>query len=71
MVAGEAVPELTASYSGFVNGDSPASLTTLPVLSTTATSASPPGSFTILVSGAGSPDYTITLVGGKLTVSPA
>ena len=39
-VYGAALPTLTASYSGFVNGDTPASLTTQPTLSTTATAAS-------------------------------
>ena len=34
-VYGAALPTLTASYSGLVNGDTPASLTTLPTLSTT------------------------------------
>ena len=34
---GAALPTLTASYAGFVNGDNVGSLTTAPVLSTTAT----------------------------------
>jgi probable HAF family extracellular repeat protein len=70
MVSGQPVPALTASYSGFVNGDSPASLTTQPVLTTTATSGSPPGTYPITVSGAQDPDYTITYVNGVLTVTP-
>ncbi len=40
MVYGAALPTLTASYSGFVNGDTVASLTTQPTLSTTATASS-------------------------------
>jgi trimeric autotransporter adhesin len=71
MAAGQAVPALTASYNGFVNGDSVASLTTPPVLSTTATSASPPGVYSITASGATSPNYTITFVPGSLTVTPS
>ena len=39
-VYGAALPTLTASYSGFVNGDTSASLTTQPTLSTTATASS-------------------------------
>ena len=39
-VYGAALPTLTASYSGFVNGDTSASLTTQPTLTTTATAAS-------------------------------
>ena len=40
MVYGTALPTLTASYSGFVNGDGEASLTTPVTLSTTATASS-------------------------------
>ena len=62
-------PVLTAGYSGFVNGDSAASLTQPAVLSTTAVAYSAPGSYAILVSGAASPDYAITFVNGTLTVA--
>jgi hypothetical protein len=65
---GAALPTLTASYTGFVNGDSEASLTTLPTLATTATDTSPPGSYTITVSSASSQDYVITYVPGTLTI---
>ena len=41
MVYGAALPTLTASYSGFVNGDTAASLTTQPTLTTTATCQQP------------------------------
>jgi hypothetical protein len=68
---GAAVPALTASYSGLVNGDTASSLTTPPALSTTATAASPVGSYSITASGAASPNYTIIYAGGTLTVSPA
>jgi predicted outer membrane repeat protein len=71
MVAGHAVPALSLSYSGFVNGDSPASLTTPPILATTESPDIPAGSYAITVSGASSPDYTITTVPGTLLVSPA
>ena len=40
-VYGAALPTFTANYSGFVNGDSPASLTTAPSFSTAATASSP------------------------------
>ncbi|HVX10740.1 MAG TPA: MBG domain-containing protein [Pirellulales bacterium] len=72
-VYGAALPALTASYSGFVNGDSAASLTTLPSLSTTATATSHvSGSpYTITASGAVDADYTIRYVPGELTVTPA
>lgn len=68
MAYGAAVPTLTASYSGFVNGDTQSSLTTLPTLSTTATSASAPGSYPITASGAADADYSFSYVPGTLTV---
>ncbi len=68
MIAGEAVPALTAVYTGFVNGDTPASLTPPPVLSSAASPSAAPGSYPITVSGASSPNYTITYVPGTLTV---
>ena len=72
-VYGAALPVLTASYSGFVNGDSAASLTTPPSLATTATVGSHvAGSpYAITVSGAGDADYMISYVAGSLTVTPA
>ena len=53
-VYGAALPTLTASYSGFVNGDTSANLTTQPTLTTTATAGSHvSGSpYTITASGA-------------------
>ena len=68
---GADLPILTASYSGFVNGDTPANLHVQPTLSTTATAASATGTYVITASGALDPDYTISYVGGTLTVSPA
>jgi hypothetical protein len=70
-VYGAAIPTLTASYSGFVNGDTAASLISLPTFSTTATSASHVGAYCITADGAASPNYTITYVAGTLTVNPA
>jgi hypothetical protein len=70
-VYGAALPTLTASYSGFVNGDSASSLTTLPTLGTTATPASHVGSYSITVSGAADPDYSISYQAGTLSVTPA
>ncbi len=70
---GAALPTLTASYSGFVNGDTSASLTTQPTLSTTATAASHvAGSpYAINIGGAVDSDYTISYVAGSLTVTTA
>jgi hypothetical protein len=70
-VYGQANPTLTASYGGFVNGDTPASLTTPVTLSTPATSASDVGSYPITASGAADPNYVISYVSGTLTISRA
>jgi len=69
--AGVDNPALTVSYSGFVNGDVAASLTTQPVASTTATAASPLGSYTITVSGGVSDHYSFDYVSGTLWVAVA
>ncbi len=71
MTYGGALPALTSSYSGFVNGDTSASLTTPPTLTATATAASHVGSYAITVGGAQDSDYTITYAAGSLTISPA
>ncbi|MGO9809271.1 MAG: MBG domain-containing protein [Isosphaeraceae bacterium] len=57
MVYGASLPDLTASYSGFVNGDTSANLTTPVTLSTAATPSSPVGAYAIQASGATSADY--------------
>lgn len=64
-------PAVTPSYSGFVNGDGAASLTTAPTCSTTATSSSPVGSYATSCSGAGSPNYSIAYQNGHMTVNRA
>ena len=72
-VYGAALPTLTASYTGFVNGDTSASLTTQPTLTTTATASSHVSGnpYTITASGAVDSDYSITYVAGTLTVTTA
>ena len=69
--AGQPNPPLTATYTGFVNGDTVASLDSPVVLSTTANSTSPAGSYPITASGAADANYTITFVNGTLTVTSA
>ncbi len=71
MVQGSAVPQLAVKYTGFVNGDTAASLTTPPILTTTARPASLPGVYSIDVKNASSPNYTINDVDGSLVVIPA
>ena len=68
MFTGQPVPLLTVVYSGFVNGDTPASLTQPPVVHATASPSSAPGTYPITASGASSSNYTITYAPGTLTV---
>lgn len=70
-VYGAVLPALTANYSGFVNGDTAASLITPVSLLTAATETSDAGMYAIVPSDATSPDYSITFVNGTLTVTPA
>jgi hypothetical protein len=68
-VYGAPLPALTVSYSGWVNGDTAASLTKAPAIVTTATEPSQVGTYPITVGGAVSPDYTITYAPGSLMVT--
>lgn len=68
-VTGDANPPLTLTYTGFVNGEDAAGLNPSPVVSTTATTASPAGTYPITVDGAGSSNYAITYEPGTLTVT--
>jgi hypothetical protein len=68
---GAAVPTVTPSYSGWVNGDTSSSLTTAPTCSTTYTTTSAPGTYPTTCSGAVDANYTITYVVGTVSVSKA
>jgi len=68
---GAPLPLLTAAYSGFVNGDTAASLDTPAALATTATATSPAGIYPITVSGATDANYAVTFMDGNLTITPA
>ena len=65
---GEENPELTVTYNGFVNGDDVSALSTLPTVTTTATTNSPAGTYPITVNGASAANYNITYVNGTLTI---
>jgi hypothetical protein len=67
--AGAANPPLTASYSGFVNGDTLASLDVPASLTTTTTIASPPGSYPITANGAADANYNISFIPATLTIT--
>ena len=66
------MPTLTASYTGFVNDDTFASLTTQPTLTTTATAGSPVAGnpYVITASGAVDSDYSISYVIGQFERDP-
>lgn len=70
-----ALPVLTYSITGFVNGDTVANaISGQPLETTTATLTSPVGTYPITISNPNStltaPNYTFTFVNGTLTVAP-
>ena len=65
---GQPNPVFILHYTGFVNGETEANLTYPPIVTTTATEASPPGDYPIVISGASSSNYAITVINGTLTV---
>ena len=73
MTYGGTPPTVTPSYSGFVNGNTAASLTTAPTCTTTASSSTPAGTDTgaNTCSGAVDPNYSFTYVAGNVTVGTA
>jgi MBG domain (YGX type)/Bacterial Ig-like domain (group 3)/FG-GAP-like repeat len=72
-VYGTANPAFTPIYSGFVNGDTSAVLTGSPSLTTTATAASPVGSYTITAAAGtlSAANYSFNFVNGTLTITKA
>lgn len=68
---GEALPTFEATFEGFKNDETEAVLTKQPTFTTTATSASEPGEYDIIVSGAEAQNYEINYVNGKLTITEA
>lgn len=70
---GGALPTILpiGDFSGFVAGDTAASLSTQPTETTTAGVGSNVGSYAITASGAADPNYTITYAPGVLNITPA
>lgn len=70
---GSPIPTFTASYIGFVNGDTPASLTGAPAITTEATQQYPWGYYPITITQGNlqSTSYTITFVDGTLVITQA
>jgi hypothetical protein len=71
MTYGGPVPSITPVYAGLVAGDTAASLSTGPTCSTTATNASPVGTYASTCSGAVDPNYAISYADGTVTILPA
>jgi hypothetical protein len=68
---GGSPPAITPFYDGFLNGDSPATLTTQPTCSTTVTSSTTVGSYQSTCSGGSSANYTLVFAHGTITVKKA
>ncbi|HZL28485.1 MAG TPA: MBG domain-containing protein [Acidobacteriaceae bacterium] len=70
---GAANPAFTATYNGFVNGDTPAVLSGSPALSTTATTSGPAGTYPITVTQGtlAAENYNFTFINGTLSVVTA
>jgi len=71
IIFGSPVPAIAPGYSGFVLGETAASLTTQPTCSTTYTVGSLVGSYPSSCTGAVSGNYTFSYVGGNVTVTTA
>jgi streptogramin lyase len=74
IVSGSVLPPLSATITGFVNGDTQAVVTGLPALTTTATSSSPAGSYPIVATlgTLAAANYSFTFgTGTLLTLNPA
>ena len=66
---GDAIPEFTLTYRGWRNGDTEATaFTTKPTATTSATSASAPGTYPITVSGGSAKNYELSYTNGTLTI---
>ena len=71
MIYGGPVFPVTPKYSGFVNGDTAASLTTQPACSTSATSSTPVGAYLSSCAGAADSNYNMTYMTGSVSVAQA
>lgn len=66
---GEDVPRFTASYDGFVNGETEAVLKGELTITCSATKTSPAGSYDVVPSGLTAENYEIEFVNGTLTIT--
>ncbi len=70
-VYAEGTPLLSASYSGFRNGESELDLITAPLVTTQATTSSDAGTYDIVVNGGVSDNYDFSYTSGTLTIDKA
>lgn len=70
-IYGDANPSFTVTMTGLASGQSQANLTGALTFATTATSASSAGTYPIVPSGLASANYSISFVGGALTIDTA
>ena len=70
-IYGQANPAFSVSYGGFVDGDTPSVLGGAIAFSTSATPASDVGTYDVTSSGLTSSNYTISLIPGTLSITPA
>ena len=68
---GDAIPQLTYAYSGFVNGEDVNALTTEPSISTVANENSNAGNYEIILEGGEAANYELNLTKGTLTITKA
>ena len=68
---GDANPELTFNYEGFVNNENASVITSSPIVATVATAKSPAGKYDITCSGGDVANYDFYYQTGTLTVSKA
>jgi hypothetical protein len=68
---GSTPPQITPFYDGFLNGDTPAELTTQPTCGTAVTAATPVGTYATSCAGGASANYTLVYADGTLTVKKA
>lgn len=68
---GGANPAFSASYAGFINGDTSSVLTSPVTFTTKAVTNSPVGTYAIVPGGAAAANYNFAYVNGILTIKPA
>lgn len=68
-IYGDANPTLTATYSGFVNGEDETALNTEPTVDTNASAVTEVGDHAITLIGGSADNYTLILVEGTLTIT--